>query len=305
MECPVLLYKRIKREVYDCKCFMKIDKTVADIMIELRKAIFKDNLWNLARYRYGRIPTNYTLPKDKDPINKARLISSYFGHPLTGYYQNASTILTWLFKTVRRSCGMFTLFQLDELKQRLRQCGNILNKTYGNDTRLMVLQTDITKMFTNLKHDQIVEAIIWLFEKAKKAYTRKSRSARIAKNVYILIAKARDEKGKKYVCWSTSKGSDEYYTYTVDDILNIVLIDLNLCYQKCGQAIFKQTHGCPIGGFLSPIYANIKCAKDEFDFMNRAGKLKERIAGIRQVDDLLLMIAYSHKDPISYREAKD
>ena len=54
---------------------------------------------------------------------------------------------------------------------------------------------------------------------------------------------------------------------------------------------------------MSSIYANIKCAKDEFDFIKSLGPTKKRIYGIRQVDDLFLMIAYSHDDPGSYRLA--
>ena len=70
-----------------------------------------------------------------------------------------------------------------------------------------------------------------------------------------------------------------------------------------GEDILKQKHGCPIGGFLSCIYANIKCAKDEYDFLNSLKVHKRRIYGIRQVDDLLLFIAFDNAPPESLREA--
>src|SRR4051794_15190593 len=99
-------------------------------------------------------------------------------------------------------------------------------------------------------------------------------------------------------------GDENEYTTTVDDLLLVVTLDLHLAYQRRGDVIMRQKHGCPIGGFLSPIYANVKCARDEFIFMNEVGKARCKICGIRQVDDLILMIAYRDHDRKSYEIAK-
>src|SRR3954454_13317728 len=65
--------------------------------------------------------------------------------------------------------------------------------------------------------------------------------------------------------------------------------------QARGNDIFKQIRGCPIGGFLSAIYANVKCAYDEFYFIKRWKNDKHKIYGIRQVDDLIFWVAYNNK----------
>ena len=73
--------------------------------------------------------------------------------------------------------------------------------------------------------------------------------------------------------WAEREADEDYFSFTLDDILNIVTLDLQFTYQIRGEHIFKQKHGCPIGGFLSCIYANIKCAKDEYDFLNEKRRL--------------------------------
>src|SRR4051794_13480662 len=71
----------------------------------------------------------------------------------------------------------------------------------------------------------------------------------------------------------------------------IVMYDLGNSYQSRGKDVFLQIYGCPIGGFLSAIYANIKCAHDEFLFLQR---IRPYIYAIRQMDDLILFIAYDN-----------
>ena len=98
---------------------------------------------------------------------------------------------------------------------------------------------------------------------------------------------------KHVVRWSSSRGSDTEFTCTLEDIITVVTIDLHYCYQRRGNDILLQSKGCPIGGFLSAIYANITCSYYEFNFMNKISQVKKRIYGIRQVDDLILFIAYN------------
>jgi len=95
-----------------------------------------------------------------------------------------------------------------------------------------------------------------------------------------------------------------YINASLDDILTVVDIDLRYTYQTRGNDIFLQTHGCPIGGYLSAIYANVKCAFDEFNFMKTLGSIKSRVYGIRQMDDLILWIAYERGNPTSIQEAR-
>jgi hypothetical protein len=90
------------------------------------------------------------------------------------------------------------------------------------------------------------------------------------KENYILISKFKNaDTGKKYVRWSGVVGDEDHYTFSLDDLILIVMYDLRNSYQSRGKDVFLQIYGCPIGGFLSAIYANVKCAYDEFLFLQR------------------------------------
>ena len=122
---------------------------------------------------------------------------------------------------------------------------------------------------------------------------------------FLIISKLKDPDDlKKKVRWSNCYGNEDEYTTTIAELLEIVKVDLQSTFQKRGKTIVRQKHGCPIGGFLSPIYAVVKCAKDEYDFLNSLGKARTKIFGIRQVDDLFLMIAYRENDRKSLAVAK-
>ena len=68
---------------------------------------------------------------------------------------------------------MFTLFQLADLKKRLLQIKIGLNKYYGRATKVLSLQSDINKMYTNLDHCQIMDSIIWLCGVASNEHLKK------------------------------------------------------------------------------------------------------------------------------------
>ena len=58
-----------------------------------------------------------------------------------------------------------------------------------------------------------------------------------------------------------------------------------------------------MGGLLSAIYANVKCAYDEVNFIHKIGIKHNKFFGIRQMDDLILWISYTKGDQKSYEEA--
>src|ERR1051325_4227774 len=294
---------RMKKEIYDSKAFKSITLTHQQIYLQWRSDYNKEHMKKWGCWFKGKLPENYTLPKQKDPINKSRLLSTYFNHPLRAVYKNASAILTWLFKSIQRSYGMFTLFQLKDIKPRLKRAQKKLRKTYGKSTKLKILQSDIKQMYSYLDHDQIIQAIIWMCGRAKKMHEAKGKRTRRKEN-YILISKLKNaDTGKKYVRWSGVVGDEDHYTFSLDDLILIVMYDLRNSYQSRGKDVFLQIYGCPIGGFLSAIYANVKCAYDEFLFLQRIKFHINNIYGIRQMDDLILFIAYDGNSPNSEERA--
>lgn len=96
-------------------------------------------------------------------------------------------------------------------------------------------------------------------------------------------------------------------TITFRDILKTVDIDLKYTHSTIGRTIIRQKIGCPIGGKLSGSYANIYCAKDEYEFiekMKAEGIDEKRIQAVRQMDDLVMWISYEKGNEKTKEEAK-
>ena len=86
--------------------------------------------------------------------------------------------------------------------------------------------------------------------------------------------------------------------------MSVVNTDLKYTYSTVGKTVLKQKLGCPIGGNLSSFYANLYCAKQEYEFITRPTlNRKNRISGIRQIDDVILWVAYDITSPASELEA--
>jgi hypothetical protein len=79
---------------------------------------------------------------------------------------------------------------------------------------------------------------------------------------------------------------------TVEEIMLGVEFDLAHNYCGVGMRVLEQLGGCPIGGLLSAVYADIYCAHDERNFCNKWQHLAHRFYGVRQVDDLLLVMRW-------------
>ena len=235
----------------------------------------------------------YLIPKEKDPPKKSRLISSYSAHPLRTVYKRTSAILTWCFSEIS-DYKHFTLYKLSDIKKRTKAACRWFRRL-GPSTDLLTIQTDVKQMYTNLKHNEILTAINWLLDKVLSNLNKRKRNLK-----FLLI----DKTNKKIIRPSTGTDNENWISFTKQDIINVVTLDLSTAYQTANSSIFRQTTGCPMGGYLSAIYANVKCAYDESLFIHNLGPTHNRIYGIRQMDDLLLWIAYNRTSYRSRIEAE-
>ena len=131
---------------------------------------------HLGYWYKGSLPEDYTLPKQKDPINKSRLIASCFKRPLSHVFKNVSRILAWMFTTIKKRYGMFTLYKLTDIKERLSDAMRVLTKNFGPKTNVITVQTDVTQMYTNLNHDQIRAALMWMCDRARNQYNKQTKN---------------------------------------------------------------------------------------------------------------------------------
>src|SRR5262249_33807200 len=147
--------------------------------------------------------------------------------------RTASKILTWLFLSTKGKIKHWNLFRLDELPSALRDARKRLSCCFGKDTGVLVLQTDIRQMFTNLKHSHVKRAIEWIIEKNVKMCARKTR-----RKPFINISSFRGNDGKYEIYWSTVKGSCGWKSIDILSLLNLVSIDLDNSFQYVGGKIY-------------------------------------------------------------------
>ena len=188
----------------------------------------------------------------------------------------------------------FTLYKLTDIKQRVKQATRWLR--HGGNNRLITLQTDVKQMYTNLDHVDIKKAITWLLDIVIQKNNKRKRDLQ-----YFIM----DKSEPFNIHMSRSRGLSDQYTFTRKDILKIIDVDLNNTYQGRGKEIFIQTKGCPMGGLLSAIYANVKCAHDEARLIHNLGTYHKNVYGIRQMDDLILWIAYDQNKSQQIIEAHE
>ena len=293
VECPFIFKNRINKEIAHCPSFQIAKNVTSNSILDRLRNYYNDfRMYKFGRWTNGTLPYLYIIPKDKDPVNKSRLISSYVNHPLKNVFRNTSRVLTWCFNQII-NLKHFTLYKLTDIKGKVRKAQKWLNRN-GDNLGLITIQTDVKQMYTNLDHNDIRKAITWLLDTAINKGNKRKRNL----NYFIMNKTAPFD-----IYMSRNSGDNTQYTFTRDDILNIVNVDLNNAYQSRGVATFIQSKGCPMGGILSAIYANVKCAYDEICFTHRIGFKHNRIFGIRQMDDLMLWVVYKKNNSKQLFEA--
>lgn len=149
--CPKVEEQRLKANIEDCENFEErkglTTKYVLDgIYTKYRKL----KLDKIERWQKGAVPYMYSTPKHKDPINKTRIIASYFNFPLKRLYKLASKAGNWLLRKLPKQYRHFTLHSVGQVKDRLHEGIHKLRNCYKKKTELFCFQSDVKCMFTFL-----------------------------------------------------------------------------------------------------------------------------------------------------------
>lgn len=245
--------------------------------------------------RQGSIPSSYVKPKNKDPTDKNRVITSYFHYPMRRLLKLASKALTFCLRNLNKKHRHFTLHRLSDTKQLIRKMKHRWHKQYGNNAHVEVVATDLKQMYTYLNHGEIRKATLWLLDQIQASRDKTTINGRDLRRRKTLIKVDLDSPNKASFTTNTAVDS-KCVIFSLDDLYSIVDFDLNNTYATVGNQIFKQNEGCPMGGLLSSFYGNTTCAYHENQFLNKE-PLARQIYGIRQMDDLTLFIAHARNDP--------
>jgi len=153
-------------------------------------------------------------------------------------------------------------------------------------------------MFTWLAREGILAALDWAFAVIIPHMKQKKRNFKgmiqVSKSKWL----DKDNRLKHNVGWHHSSSRDEYIVFSPEELKLLVRMDFANSYFQMGDLIISQIHGCPIGGFLSSPLARLYCIHDEAKLFRKLtnDNLQCNFFGVRQMDDLLLLIAINHAD---------
>jgi hypothetical protein len=142
---------RLHKEIDLCANFERRKGLTAKYVLEGIHARYKAlKLDKIERWKNGTLPHIYPNPKHKAPIEKTRIIASYFNFPLKKLYKLASKAGTWLLRQLPKTHPHFTLHNVGDVKTRLIQGIEHIQKPYGVNTEVLCFQSDVKQMYTNL-----------------------------------------------------------------------------------------------------------------------------------------------------------
>ena len=173
VECPLLYQARLEQNTEDKLVFEEVDEE-RDVMEEVKREWKEKGLQRYGGWLQGTTPYMYVIPKEKDPVNKTRLIASYYNHPLRALFKKVGKILQWGLGQLRE-VKQFTLLSMADLKNRVKKAKSWLKGSYKEDTAAICIQTDIKQMFTYLDVEHIRKAVEWFLEKLVSKEKKRSK----------------------------------------------------------------------------------------------------------------------------------
>jgi len=296
VKCPVLHYNKLKKNTMERKADYEKSKRNKVAILKAfeeeykQSGLHKKYPWS----KEGDLPILRLQDKDKDPEKGTRIIASYAKYPTRGCWKYASKIMTWMLNEIdeeKDKDAHFTLKRVDHFKKKLGKAEKLMKASMGENARIIMRNYDVREMYKNLDRAEIKKATDWLFKKTEERYEhkRKTRSneARITVERY----------GRNEVRWGKLTPDTKTVDFTFEELKKVIALDFKYSYAMLGKVILKQKQGCPIGGLLSAIYANVVCAYQENSYLTSRTKTeRKQIYGIRQMDDLLLFLTWNEKE---------
>jgi len=252
--------------------------------------ITKQKSWGLSRSKEKTLPYTYTLKKDKD-TTRIRPLVSYRKHPYRRMFNVVARAINFITSSLKiKHCN---IEKCTDIKTLLENFQNQAYKKYRKHTRFAHKMGDIKNMYTELKHDVILEALDWAIQTFKSC-TR-------SRNPPISIPKF----GRKGAYIGRTSHSDEIYI-SFAEIRKIVKFDLHNAIFQLGQdTILKQLIGIPMGSPLSAALAPLVCIYFEHKLFSILDPKLTLIKtnGFRYMDDQIAIAAFDKRDPESKNQA--
>jgi hypothetical protein len=270
VETPFSYATRMTRTFIKDDHYNRVELSEIAIMKHMHNT-YVSNKW----HRLGAFARNsslgyaYVLPKNKDPIGKNRPIVPATKHPLRRILKLAAK--AWLYLISKADFRHFNISATHELK----------HFTYNTNRALSCQPTliafDVKNMFTELKHEHVLSALSFLVHRTSARYHCRA----------VTVSK----KGEKKAWLGKSPGRMSCITYSFRTLLQLAKFELDNTYFKVGTSvILQQKIGLSMGGYLSPPLAMIVAMVAEYKWLSALGADQRLLAGVRYVDDGLIVI---------------
>ncbi|GBG69132.1 hypothetical protein CBR_g3831 [Chara braunii] len=221
--------------------------------------------------RKGEFGKSYVLPKHKD-LDRYCPICPTYNEPMVKTGKLVAKALNHLLFSLPKD-SHFNMQAVEHMAQRLGRINKILASS-DNMGRVEVMSYDIKEMFSKLTHDQIMKALEWI----------------------VLF---HQEKGRTFVrvnprgrgcSFGMTTGGDGWRRLDLKLMMKFVQLELRHTYTYATGLLLRQDIGIPMGKSTSPPLACILCAYAEHNFIRRLGRWRQRVFGLRLMDDVTLIL---------------
>ena len=225
--------------------------------------------------RKGVLPYAYISRKNKDTA-RFRPIVSFSRAPHRLQLRRIAQAFNFILQQLEST--NFTLWNATNVRSRLLEMGTTMSShpmAAGQGVEIVGTTADIKDMYTCLPHEDIIRAVEWSITK----FSSKTRRTSVNIKRY---GKARGRTGPVY---NTSSRVE----ISCSTVAGYIRDALRSCFFTCGIYTLQQVVGIPMGSHVSPPLAIATCMYSEDLYMSSRAIIERPIAGLRYIDDILLM----------------
>ena len=247
-----------------------------DLITQQIKAL-EDNFHIKTSDNFKNIPSIYCLPKmHKTPIKFRFIISSKYcaSKQLSKYVAAVFSHLLQQIERYHNKSYFFSGIKSFWIIQNNKPLLDSITKINKRKSARNISNFDFSTLYTMLPHDKLIDILIKLIEFYFKGHTQDKVIVNLQGNA----------------CWKQD-GSGSVYSFTKTSLISAVQFLIHNCFFSCGNKIFRQEIGIPMGGDPAPHWANLFLFYYESEFIKKVKQSNSTRARkfrhiYRYIDDL-------------------
>ena len=207
---------------------------------------------------FKHIPSIYGMPKmHKTPIKFRFIIASKFctAKKLSKYVAVVFAHLLQQIERYHTKSYFFSGIKSFWIIQNNKPLLDTITKINKRKSARNLSNFDFSTLYTMLPHDKLIDVLIKLIEFYFKGHTQDKINI--------------NSQGS--ACWKQD-GSGSIYSFSKTNLINAVEFLIHNCFFTCGNKLFRQQIGIPMGGDPAPHWANLFLFYYESEFIKNVKK---------------------------------